>query len=256
MEQFILDAGGPPAPPALTAATPTPLPRDRTFAGRLSMAEWLLKHREYLLDEIEAGREIPVILADLLVVCLVPTAFYGLVVGVSTNSLVRILSNPIKLPLMLIVTLCLCLPTLYIFSSYLGSRRSFLQTAALAFTGIAITGVVLAAFAPITWFLTFTAPGAHSLHVLVNVLVFAIGGFMGVQFLLAGARRLHADLPQLKAQLSFLWSWIILYGLVGLQMGYLFSPFFSTSDVWIRVREPGEASVFEVIFRLLGNVLG
>ena len=237
------------APQAAPAAAEPPA-RDRSLYGRLSIAEWLLKHRDYLLDQIQAGREVSLILADLVLITVLPTVFYGLVTGVATNSWVRILSNPIKLPLMLILTMCLCLPTLYIFASYLGSRRTFLQTAALAFTSLAIIGVVLAAFAPITWFLTFTAPGAYALHVLVNVAVFILGGFMGVAFLLQGFRRFDGGAP-VRPQLAFVWAWIVLFGLVAAQMGWLFRPFFSASDVWMRPRDPAEVSVFQALARLI-----
>ena len=262
MSDFILDPFVKPAPAAPAASPngvppdPAPPARDRSIVGRLTIAEWLLKHRDHLLTEIENGREVPVIVADLLLVAVLPTAFYGLVTGLATNSLARIVTNPIKLPIMLVFTLCLCLPTLYIFSSYLGSKRSFLQTAALGFTSMAIIGVILAAFAPITWFLTFTAPAAYALHILVNVAVFTLAGFMGVAFLLHGARRFHADTPQFRPQIAFLWSWIVLYGLVGAQMGWLFRPFFSPTDIWIRPRMPGDATVFEAIWGVVRQVFG
>jgi hypothetical protein len=253
---------GSPAPaagqanPERQAALEEPAPRDRSFAGRIAIAEWLLKHRDYLLAQIQAGREVHVIMADLLLVALLPTACYGLVTGLATNSVVRILTNPIKLPMVLVFTMVLCLPTLYIFSSYLGGRRSFLQTAALGFTGTAIIGVVLAAFAPITWFLTFTAPGAHALHVLVNVAVLALGGFMGVAFLLHGTRKLNDGSPHLAKQLGFLWSWIVLYGLVGAQMGWLMSPFFSSSNLIVSHRTPADGTVFTAIWRLVQQLIG
>lgn len=234
--------------------TPAPLERDGSLFGRLAIAEWLLKHRDHLLAEIEAGRELPMILVDLLLVAALPTAFYGLVTGLATNSAVRIITNPLKLPLVLVVTLLLCLPALYIFSSFLGGRRSFLQTAALGFTSIAIVGVVLAAFAPITWFLTFTAPGAYPLHVLINVAILALAGFMGVAFLIAGSKRLHAGNPRLRAQVGFLWGWIGLYGLVGAQMGWLLRPFFSAGGPWICTPQQHGETVFSAILTLLTHL--
>jgi hypothetical protein len=245
--------------PARVPPTEEPMveapPRDRSFLGRLAMAEWLLKHRDYLLAQIEGGHEIEVILVDLLLITALPTAFYGLVVGLSTHSWARMLTNPFKLPVMLVLTMFLCLPTLYIFSSFLGGRRGFLQTAAMAFTSLAILGVVLAAFAPITWFLTFTAPGAYSLHVLVNVAVLMLGGFMGVSFLIYGTRKLHARSPQLSRQLSFLSCWIVLYGLVGAQMGWLMRPFFSASNVVIRAHSAADGTVFDALWRCVTHLL-
>jgi hypothetical protein len=242
---------GPAAAYAEETEEPEPEARERTLAGRLGIAEWLLKHREYLITQIESGHEVQVILADLLLVAILPTAFYGLVTGLATGSLVRILTNPVKLPLVLIFSMCLCLPTLYIFSSYLGSRRSFLQTTALGFTGLAIMGVILAAFAPITWFLTFTAPGAYALHVLVNVAVLALAGFVGVRFMFQGLTRLHQGRPDFWKHNTFLSAWMGLYGLVGAQMGWLLCPFFSNSSNWISHRGPGSESIFGAILKLI-----
>jgi len=261
----IFPAGSPPPPaiilppqssppvPAPDPAEPPP-PRSRSLGGRLEMAEWLLKHRDYLLDQIERGREVPVILADLVLVSVIPASFYGLVTGVATQSLPQIIGNPAKLPMVLTATLCLCLPSLYIFSSYLGGKRTFLQTAALGFTATAIIGVILAAFAPITWFLTFTAPNAHALHVIVNVVVFAVAGLTGVQFLLHGARKLFQHTPQYLSQMTFLRAWIVVYGLVGLQMGYLFRPFFGASDQIFVGRVPGRESVFVALADYLSQL--
>ena len=110
------EPGGPPVPTHHAHHEEEPPERERSLWGRLGIAEWLLKHRDYLISQIENGREVQVILADLLLVAIVPTAFYGLVTGLATGSVQRILSNPIKLPLVMIFSMSLCLPTLYIFS--------------------------------------------------------------------------------------------------------------------------------------------
>lgn len=233
-----------------------PPPRRTGGAAWLGMTEWLLKHRDHLVREIEQGRETQVILWDLLLATVIPTAIYGLLTGLATGSWVRMITNPVKLPLVLFLTTCLCLPTLYIFSSYLGGRRTFAQTAALAFTSTAIFGVVLVAFAPITWFLTFTAPNSYHLHVLVNVSVLSLAGAVGVGFLHSATRQLHAMGEDYSRQSAFLWSWIVLYGLVGAQMGYLLRPFFSPTTEWVRSRTPGEESVFQAVGGVIRTVMG
>ena len=242
-------------PPVSVQEETEPAPRGEGLVGRLAMAEWLLKHRDHLLAEIAAGREVQVILKDLLFIAIVPTALYGLVTGLATGSWMRILTNPIKLPLVIVFTMSLCLPTLYIFSCFLGSRRSLLQTAALGFTGVAIMGVVLAAFAPITWFLTFTAPQAYPLHVIVNVAVLAIAGTVGIRFMQYGTNYLHRGTRQQGKQGAFLGAWMLLYALVGAQMGWLLRPFFSPTMEWVRARDASHETVFGAIWELLMQLL-
>src|SRR5438128_1039528 len=80
--------------PVMAEAVEEPAPRSRGFLGRLAIAEWLLKHRDTLLAQIDAGHEVEVILVDLLLVALLPTACYGLVTGLATGNWVRMLTNP------------------------------------------------------------------------------------------------------------------------------------------------------------------
>lgn len=256
LNQPSMQPSGPIQPQTATALVEAPPERREGPLAWLGTTEWLLKHRDHLVREIAAGRELQVILWDLLLVTVIPTAIYGLLTGIATGSWVRMVTNPIKLPLVLFLTTCLCLPTLYIFSSYLGGRRTFMQTAALAFTSTAIFGTILAAFAPITWFLTFTAPQSYHLHVAVNVLVLGLAGLVGVAFLHHATRQLYSHLESVSKQVTFLWSWIVLYGLVGAQMGYLFRPFFSPTTEWLRARDPAQETVFQAIGGVFRVVFG
>jgi hypothetical protein len=168
-------------------------------------------------------------------VTLVGTVFYGFVVGISVGGW-QILYNPIKMPWVLIFTLVLCLPSLYVFSCYLGSHLGLVQVCALGFAATAVVATILIGFAPITWFFMFTAPESHHFAVLFNVAVFAIAGFFGVQFLVRGSQALTKRIAERKAIEKVLNWWVVLYALVGAQMGWLLRPYFTATDVFIRPR--------------------
>jgi hypothetical protein len=230
----------PPAPPQPPTAPPPPPPeppeaRSGGLIGRLALIEWLLKHREHLFEDVLARRDLGRYILDAFLVTIVGAAFYGFVAGISVGGW-QILYDPIKMPWVLILTLALCLPSLYVFSCYFGSRLDLLQTCALGFTATAVVSTILIGFAPITWFFMFTAPGSHHFAVIVNVAVFTIAGIFGLQFLVRGARALHQRTAERKAIERLLNWWIILYALVGAQMAWLLRPYFTSTDVFIRPR--------------------
>jgi hypothetical protein len=228
----------PPAPRAAPPPAPPPAPpgpRKPSFLGRIALIEWLLKYREHLFEDILERRNLGRYIIDAFLVTLLGSIFYGLVVGICIGGW-QILFDPIKLPWVLILTLLLCLPSLYVFSCYRGSRLDLLQMCALAFNSTAVVSTILIGFAPIVWFFMFTAPGSHHFAVLINVAVFAVAGIFGVQFQLRGTRALHRAPGEQKGVQTVVRWWIVLYGLVGAQMAWLLRPYFTPTDVFIRPR--------------------
>jgi len=224
-----------PPPPPPSQPPPPPKPRGPGLLGRLALIEWLLKYRDHIFEDILSGKDLPRYIVDAFLVTLLGTVFYGLVAGISVGGW-QVLYDPIKIPWILVFTLLLCLPSLYVFSCYLGSRLDLLQTCALAFNSTAVVSTILIGFAPITWFFMFTAPGSHHFAVIVNVIVFTIAGFFGIQFLGRGVRALHRKPEERKAMEKVVTWWVVLYAVVGAQMAWLLRPYFTPTDVFIRPR--------------------
>lgn len=241
----------PPPPPPPAPPPPPPAPRASGFVGRLALIEWLLKYREHLFEDLLARRHLGRYIADAFLVTLLGSIFYGLVIGISVGGW-QILYDPIKLPWILLFTLLLCLPSLYVFSCYRGSRLDLLQTCALAFSSTAVVATILIGLAPIVWFFMFTAPGSHHFWVLVNVVVFIVAGVFGVQFQLRGTEVLHRDSPEKDAVTDLVRWWVLLYGLVGAQMSWLLRPYFTATDVFLRSRE---ANFFVALWQTLTEFL-
>lgn len=244
----------PPEPPQRPAPPEPLVPKERRrggFLGSMALVEWLLKYQQTIFEDILEERELTRYLIDSIIVTIVGAAAYGLVVGISVGGW-QILYNPVKMPWILLFTLVLCLPSLYIFSAYAGSRLSFVQTSAIAFTATAVVATILVGFAPITWFFMFTAPNAYHFTILFNVLVFAIAGFFGVQFLFRAARGIGRNLVESVPLRQTLGWWVILYALVGAQMAWLLRPFFNQTDVFLR---PRRGNFFMAVLNSLADFL-
>lgn len=135
-----------------------------TLAGRqtstdhpLLIIERLLRDRESVWRQIKAEYNMNTLILHMLISSAFALACYGAVMGYS-KELLQALSSAIKLPILFLLTLAICLPTLYLFNLVFGARLSVRQALALVLVAITVTSVLTLAFAPISLFFLLTAP--------------------------------------------------------------------------------------------------
>ncbi len=95
----------------------------------------------------------------------------------------------VKVPLLFMLTLLVTFPSLYVFNALVGSRLSLLSLFRLIIASLAVMLMVLASFGPITSFFSFSTE-SYSFMILLNVVLFAIAGILGLMFLLQTLHRL------------------------------------------------------------------
>jgi hypothetical protein len=151
--------------------------------------------------------------------------FYGAVMGsfggVSEGRFWQILYSATKVPLLLLTTFCLSLPSFFVLNTLLGVRGDF--TAAirgLLATQAGLT-IILAGLAPFTALWYFSSDN-YPAAILFNGAIFTVASF-SAQMLL---RRYYAPLVARDSRhRKLLWAWIILYSFVAIQMAWLLRPF-------------------------------
>src|SRR4051794_33412859 len=116
-------------------------------------------------------------------------AVYGAVLG-SFHSVLMALTSAVKLPLLFLVTLAICLPTLYLFNLVFGARLSVRQSLALVMVALTVTAMLAVAFAPISLFFLITAPD-YAFFKLLNVAILALSALVGLRFLTGGMQVLN-----------------------------------------------------------------
>lgn len=212
------------------------------LAQEFGIVEAILRSRDRFFEEIRAGLCLAEKTRAMLISNIAFLAAYGAVLG-STHSLWQALSSAVKLPLLFLITLAICIPTLYIFSVLFGSNQRLQQNVALVLSAITVTAVLLLSFAPITFFFMLTTSG-YQFFKLLNVLFFAISGTVGMVFLGQGMRIVSSADEQSESRMRGLlfYLWIFLYAFVGSQMAWTLRPF---------VGYPG--SRFELVRQLGGN---
>jgi len=187
-----------------------------------TVIEHILRNRKDFFDEIRASNEISSKIRDMLISSISFFALYGAVMG-SSNSALQALSSAIKLPILFLITLVICLPTLYFFNLLFGSRLTLPQTLALILTAITVTAVLTLSFAPISLFFWLTAPN-YQFFKLLNVAILTLTGFFGLTFLMSGMSHVQQEDGQMARGL-ILRMWILIYGFVGTQMAWTLRPF-------------------------------
>jgi hypothetical protein len=161
-------------------------------SGKQLIIERILRDRAGIWDQIIGERDLPKLIMRMLATTVISLAAYGAVLGAS-NSWLQALVSTIKLPLLFLITLAICLPTLYLFNLVFGARLSVLQTCALIMVAITVTAVLTFAFAPISLFFLITAR-SYAFFKLLNVAILVLTALVGLRFLISGMRALNAHL--------------------------------------------------------------
>lgn len=237
----------------MSATTTSPVTPAR--AGMLNQVELLLRNRFRFFAEIRDGVDLNLKLRGLLLYSALFLAIFGAVIG-SEHSALQAISSAIKLPLLFFITLLVCTPTLYFFNTIFEASLSVSQTAALLLSAIAMTAVVLLAFAPIVIFFQITS-AQYQFFKLLNVVIFVIAGWIGVRQLGQGIRFITAnDVRGARSRRRILWLWILLYAFVGSQLAWTLRPFFGAPGLPFELFRGLGGNFYTNIFASFGELFG
>jgi hypothetical protein len=173
-------------------------------------------------------------------------------------------AGAVKLPALFALTLGVTLPSLYVFNVLFGPRLRPKQLVKLVGAALGVTAALLAAFGPITAFFSVTTV-SYAFVVLLNVAICAVSASFG----LGTMRRMLRDhlRPTQPAEPSdefagpspntvVFFVWMVLFGLVGMQMSWLLRPFIGSPELPFAWFRPRDGSFFEAVFGSVRQLLG
>jgi hypothetical protein len=214
-----------------------------------------LRDRQGFLEEVRQGTRLPNKIISLLVCSSLFLAGYGGIIG-AYHSWMQAVSSAIKLPALYLITLLICIPTLFFANIVFGSKRTFGQHLALVLTAVSVTSVLLFSFAPITLFFLITTNNYQFL-ILLNVFIFALTGFIGISSLYqATSLVLEQDNEGSKTRQKILQFWLFLYAFVGSQLGWTLRPFFGTPDSVFQLFREREGNFYLSVIQAISYLLG
>ncbi|HEX8236052.1 MAG TPA: hypothetical protein VF600_08855 [Abditibacteriaceae bacterium] len=162
--------------------------------GWLRQLDGLLRGEATRLSALRNGT-IDISPDGLAIVIMVLGLIYGLCMGcyalfqAGGPSWPQMLSTMGKVPLLFGLTLLVTFPSLYVFNALVGSRLSLASMLRLIVAALAVMLAILASFGPIVAFFSMSTTSYHFM-LLLNVIVFAVAGFLGLKFLLHTLHRL------------------------------------------------------------------
>ncbi|VEP12104.1 conserved membrane hypothetical protein [Hyella patelloides LEGE 07179] len=217
----------------------------------------LLRDRNLFLQEIDDRKQLDRKIISLLFCSSLFFALYGAIIG-SLHGWLQMLSSAFKLPALYLITLLICLPTLYFLDIIFGSKKTFSQYVTLLISSMSLISVMLFGFAPISLFFRLSINDYYFFQ-LLNITVFAITGVIGIRFFYEAMVSLipkDTDSESIKNRRKLIKFWLVLYGFVGSQLGWTLRPFFGTPDQPFALYRNIESNFYIQVLKIIGNVLG
>jgi hypothetical protein len=225
------------------------------MTNSLLIIETILRNRLFFFGEVRGSKNLGQKTLDMMISCLVFFALYGAVMGASHSAL-QALSSAVKLPMLFLITLLICTPSLHFFNILFGSKQTLPQTIALVLTAMSTTAVLLVSFAPVTLFFLLTSRN-YPFFLLLNVAFFTIGGVMGIVFLRQGFEIISEsdNNDSISTRRLIFTIWILLYAFVGSQMAYTLSPFVGDPNEPFMVLTQFGDNFYSYLFQRFNEVL-
>ena len=147
--------------------------------------------------------------------------------GLTAERFPQLLYVAAKVPLLLVVSFALCLPSFFVINTLAGLRADFAEALRAVVATQACVAIVLASLAPVT-ILAYLSMTDYQMAKGFNGLVFAAASLGGQGLLRRYYRPLIRRSPRHRAMLYF---WFVLYVFVAIQMAWVLRPFVGNPDL-------------------------
>ncbi len=181
---------------------------------------------------------------------------YGAVMGsfggVGVDRLWQVAFSAIKVPLLLLVTFLIGLPSFFVLNTLFGLRRDFAEALRALVAAQAGLAIVLASLAPFT-LVWYASSGDYPAAILFNALMFTVASFSAQRLL----REYYRPLIRRKIlHRRMLGTWLAIYVFVGIQMGWVLRPFVGSPNAPVEFfRQESWGNAYEVVARLIYDAL-
>jgi hypothetical protein len=146
--------------------------------------------------------------------------------GVSGDRVWQVVYSAVKVPMLLLVTFAVSLPSFFVLNTLLGVRADFGDVLRGLFATQAALTILLSSFAPLTLFF-YVCFNDYQAAILFNVLMFAIASIAAQRLLRRHYRPLIA---RNSVHRRLFYVWIVIFAFVGIQMGWVLRPFVGSPD--------------------------
>ena len=183
----------------------------------LRRADDILRRRPWIAQSAPAGSDRLWLGACVFLFGMLYGAVMGSFGGVGVDRLWQVAFSAIKVPLLLLVTFLIGLPSFFVLNTLFGLRRDFAEALRALVAAQAGLAIVLASLAPFT-LVWYASSGDYPAAILFNALMFTVASFSAQRLL----REYYRPLIRRKIlHRRMLGTWLAIYVFVGIQMGWV-----------------------------------
>jgi len=217
----------------------------------LIRAEDVLRRRRWPTESAEPWVAVRRLVGLIALFGMLYGAVMGSFGGLAGDRLWQVVFAAVKVPMLLLVTFSICLPSFFVLNTIFGLRRDFIEAVRALIAAQAGMAILLGSLAPLTAF-WYAGSDSYDAALRFNLAAFAVATF-GAQLLLRGYYQ--PLVRRNERQRWMLWLWMVIYGFVGVQMAWVLRPFVGSANTPVSFfREEAWGNAYVVVLELLGQM--
>ena len=178
---------------------------------------------------------------------------YGVVMG-SYNGLLQSFVTGIKVPCLILLSLLICFPALYVIQYMIGSTMTIYQMTNIIFSGFIVFTTIALSFAPIVIFFMITSNNYAFLK-LLHVAIFTFSGIFAVKTIIDGLTfscEKKNIYPKLGMKIFKIW--VVILAFVSSQLAWNLRPFVGSRDLPFELFRKRESNFYVAIIQSAANL--
>lgn len=189
-----------------------------------------------------------------LMLILLFTFLYGIIMG-SYNGWQQSLVTGIKIPTLIMLSLLICFPALFVIQTLIGSTMTISQMACIIFSGFFVFSTIALSFGPIVIFFMITSD-SYSFLKLLHVSIFAFSGIFAVKTIVNGLKY-SCERKNLypKLGMSIFRIWVFILAFVSAQLAWNLRPFVGSRELNFELFREKEGNFFIAVINSFGHMV-
>jgi hypothetical protein len=208
---------------------------------------------EYFEILSDNGNSRQIILQQIAII-LIFTFLYGIIMG-SYNGWLQSIVTGIKIPALILLSLLICFPALYVIQSMIGSTMTISQMSKIIFSGFFVFSTIALSFGPIIIFFMITS-NSYSFLKLLHVGIFVFSGIFAVKTIISGLKfscEKKNVYPRLGLTIFKIWVFILAF--VSSQLAWNLRPFVGSRDLPFELFRQKEGNFFIAVINSVGDIV-
>jgi hypothetical protein len=189
-----------------------------------------------------------------LLVIFIFSFLYGIVMG-SFNGYLQSLVTAVKIPCLILLSLVICFPALFVIQYMIGSTMTFFQMSNIILSGFVVFSTIILSFAPIVIFFMITSDNYAFLK-LLHVAIFAFSGIFAVKTIINGLKySCERKNVYPKVGMNIFAIWIIIFAFVSSQLAWNLRPFVGSRELPFEMFRTRQGNFYIAVIQSIGDMM-